>query len=261
VSPTLSNPTRSASPTTSAPPAAAAAPSSSPATAGRRPGAGGDAGQLDLPEHRTLTHVLQGVNRFLTRAFHRLDVLGPCRLPKAGPAIVVCNHTSGLDPHLIQSCCPRLICWMMAKEYFELPVLNSVLRQVGIIPVSRTGRDTAAMRAAMRALESGQLLGLFPEGKIAESRDLLPFQTGVALMAFKTGVPVYPAYLNGTQRNTSMVRSLLVPQRAQILFGDEVALDRSDASRDGLTAATEAIQSAVAALQRKMDNARRQREL
>ena len=109
---------------------------------------------------------MQAVNRIFTRGYHHLTVLSPCRLPERGGGIIICNHTSGLDPHLIQACCPRLITWMMAREYYELPVLRTLLDQLGVIPVTRSGRDMAAMRAAMRALENGQLLGIFPEGRI-----------------------------------------------------------------------------------------------
>lgn len=216
---------------------------------------------VDSPEDLCLTHVLHGVNRILTRAYHQLEVYSPCRLPKYGPAIVVSNHTSSLDPHLIQACCPRLIAWMMAKEYFELPIVEGILTRIGIIPVTRSGRDMAAMRSAMRALENGQLLGIFPEGKIADTPELLPFQTGVALMAMKTGVPVYPVYLDGTQRGKSVVRAFLQSQRARVIFGDQVVFDRRDTGREGLEAATNAIQSAVAQLQRQMDNIRSSRWL
>ena len=206
-----------------------------------------------LPEKRVVSRVLQAVNRAYTHAYHRLEVFAPCKLPKSGAAIIVCNHTSGLDPHLVQSPCGRLITWMMAKEYYDLWYLKPVFEQLGVIPVTRSGRDTSAMREAMRALKNGQLLGIFPEGRIEISREMFPFQTGVALMAMKTGVPVYPAYLDGTQRNKSMLAALLRPQRARVIYGDEVHWDRADDSREGLETATATIQAAVKALQDQMD--------
>jgi 1-acyl-sn-glycerol-3-phosphate acyltransferase len=206
-----------------------------------------------LPERRFVSRVLHAANRSYTHLYHRLEVFAPCKLPKSGPAIVVCNHTSALDPHLIQSPCPRLITWMMAKEFYDLRYLKPVFEQLGVIPVTRSGRDTSAMRAAMRALANGQLVGIFPEGRIEDSRELFPFQTGVALMAMKTGVPVYPAFLDGTQRNTSMLAALLRPQRARVIFGDEVQFDRGNKTREGLEAATAAIQGAVEALRTRMD--------
>src|SRR5918993_3582967 len=205
------------------------------------------------PEDRITSRILQAMNRAYTHAYHRLEVFAPCRLPRTGPAIVVCNHTSALDPHLIQSPCRRLITWMMAKEFYDLWYLKPVFEQLGVIPVTRSGRDTSAMRAAMRALRNGQLVGIFPEGRIENSREMFPFQTGVALMAMKTGVPVYPAYLDGTQRNTPMLAALLRPQRAKVIFGNEVKFDRADETREGLVAATTAIQSAVERPRDRMD--------
>ena len=208
---------------------------------------------IDLPEKRFVSRILHAANRGYTHLYHRLDVFSPCKLPSTGPAIVVSNHTSPLDPHLIQSPCRRLITWMMAKEYYDLWYLKPVFERLGVIPVTRSGRDTSAMRAAMRALENGQLVGIFPEGRIENSRQLFPFQTGVALMAMKTGVPIYPAFLDGTQRYKPMLAALLVPQRAQVIFGDEVKFDRDDQTRDGLSAATAAIQGAVEALRDRTD--------
>jgi 1-acyl-sn-glycerol-3-phosphate acyltransferase len=206
-----------------------------------------------LPERRFASRLLQAANRVFTHSYHHVEVFAPCRLPKSGSAILVCNHTSALDPHLIQSPCRRLITWMMAKEFYDLWYLKPVFEQLGVIPVTRSGRDTSATRAAMRALKNGQLVGIFPEGRIETSREFFPFQTGVALMAMKTRVPVYPAFLDGTQRNTSMLAALLQPQRARVIFGDEVKFDRGDTSREGLEAATAVIEGAVAALRDRMD--------
>jgi 1-acyl-sn-glycerol-3-phosphate acyltransferase len=80
-------------------------------------------------------------------------------------------------------------------------------------------------------------------------------------MAMKTGVPVYPAFLDGTQRNKLMLAALLRPQRAKVIFGDEVQFDRTDNSREGLEAATTAIHSAVEHLRDRMDKSIARRRL
>src|SRR5690348_15956532 len=126
--------------------------------------------------------VLQAINRLYARVYHQVEVLSPQRLPTRGPAILVCNHTSGIDPELIQSCCPRIILWMMVREYYEVPILRNVLELIGVIPVSRGARDSSATRAAMRALTDGKILGLFPEGKIETTDEILPFLPGVGVM-------------------------------------------------------------------------------
>jgi 1-acyl-sn-glycerol-3-phosphate acyltransferase len=130
---------------------------------------------------------------------------------------------------------------MMAKEYFKYSAMRWMFDTVGVILVERSGRDMAATRAAIRALESGHILGVFPEGKIEPSRELLPFQSGIGLLALKTGAPVYPAYLDGAQRNRGMIEAVLRRGNASIAYGPQV--DLRDA--DGVKEATARIQAAV----------------
>jgi 1-acyl-sn-glycerol-3-phosphate acyltransferase len=180
-----------------------------------------------------------------SRIYHSLEVRQHCILPRKGPAILVCNHTSSLDPLLIQSVSPRLIRWMMAKEYFQYSLLRWVFKSVGVILVERSGRDMAATRAAMRVLEAGYVLGVFPEGKIETSAALLPFQSGIGLLAMRTGAAVYPAYLDGNQRGREMIEAFLRPSRASIAFAPPVDLRGLCDSRKDLDQATQRIQTAV----------------
>jgi 1-acyl-sn-glycerol-3-phosphate acyltransferase len=193
------------------------------------------------PENRLDCRLLRAVNVIFSRLYHNTRILTPQPLPRNGPGILIANHISGLDPLLIQSVCSRLIVWMMAREYYEIPQLNGIFRAISAIPVDRSGRDMPAMRSALRALDSGRILGIFPEGKIEPNHDLLPFQTGVALMASRAGVPIYPAYLDGIQRNLSMREAYIYRQRAALAFGRPIVL----AGRPDLEQATNQIQQAV----------------
>ena len=148
---------------------------------------------------------------------------------------------------LIQAVCSRAIIWMMAKEYYEIPYLRPLFAAVEAIPVDR-GKPESARRGRRFGLAAGRVLGIFPEAKWETSRDLLPFQTGVALIALKTGAPVYPVYLDGTQRYTEMTDSLLVAHRATLRFGDEVQLDRSTTGKAGMVEGTKRIEEAVKSL-------------
>jgi 1-acyl-sn-glycerol-3-phosphate acyltransferase len=183
--------------------------------------------------------------------FHGLRVVTPCPLPpRAGGAILVCNHTSSLDPVLLQAAAPRIITWMMAKEYARIPGMRVLMNGIEPILVERSGRDMAATRSALRALKDGKILGLFPEGKIETTPKLLEFQTGVALLAMKSGAPVYPAYLDGTQRCKSMMEGLFKPHQITLAFGPPVDLQTNgEEGREALESATERIRAAVAALE------------
>jgi 1-acyl-sn-glycerol-3-phosphate acyltransferase len=200
----------------------------------------------DMPaEHAWSTRALRAWNYMFCRVYHRLTVLAPPQLPRYGPAIIVCNHVSSLDPLLIQSACPRMIHWMMAKEYYDLPGIHWVFKTMQTIPVDRSGRDMTATRAALRALNDAKVLGIFPEGRIETSRELLPFQTGVAMMAAKTGVPIHPAYLDGTQRGREMLQAFVTPCRATLRFGAPLTLDRSSSAKNALDQTTAMVQDAV----------------
>jgi 1-acyl-sn-glycerol-3-phosphate acyltransferase len=203
-----------------------------------------------LREDRLAIRAMYLLNFCMARMFHRTIVCSPCQLPKQGPAILVCNHTSGLDPFFIQTTTRRIIIWLLAKEFYEIRVLKRAFKLIHVIPVERSGRDLAATRAALRALADGSVLGIFPEGKIETTGKLLPFQVGAAMMAIKTGVPVYPAYVDGTQRGKKLFMAFLERQRATLRFGPPVEFDRSSGSRPVLEAATAQIEAAVAALSR-----------
>lgn len=196
--------------------------------------------------------MLRAGNVLFSRVYHRLDVIAAPKLPRTGAGIVVCNHISGLDPALIQSVSPRLIVWMMAREFYDMPGMNWLCRQLHAIPVERSGKDLTATRKAMRALHDGHILGIFPEGRIALTRELLPFQTGVAMMAFKLNVPIYPAGLDGTQRNKPMVVACTRPQHARIAFGDPIRLHPPQSDPHSLEAATSVIRIAIERLRQRL---------
>jgi len=203
-------------------------------------------------ENRLANRIAQSMNRLFTRNYHRITVVSPPPIPEMGAAILVCNHVSGLDPLLIQSACRRMIVWMMAREYYDITSLTWFFKRIDAIPVERSGRDATATRAALRALFAGRVLGVFPEGRIETDHELLPFQTGVALMAIKTRVDVFPAYLDGTQRGKEMISAFALPNMVTVNFGPAVNFSRDSTSKEALEEATQQIRLAVLSLRNQM---------
>ena len=196
----------------------------------------------DLAFDRSLfIRAVHAANRTYAFGFQRLRVRTPCPLPRAGPAILICNHVSGLDPFLLQATCPRVIRWMMAKEYFDVPRTRRLCERLGFISVARQGKDSSSLKAAIRTLAAGQIIGIFPEGKINDTPDLLPFQPGVALLALRGKASVYPARLR-MQHFHSMLYPALDPQRPRLTFGEPFV------PTGDLPTATLAMQDAVARL-------------
>jgi 1-acyl-sn-glycerol-3-phosphate acyltransferase len=196
------------------------------------------------PEDRLSLKILHALNVCFSRIYHRVDVLSPLSLPRRGSAIIVCNHTSGLDPLLIQSVSRRLIVWMMASEYYDVKWLVPFFNLLEVIPVERSRPDSASTRSALRALAAGRVLGVFPEGRIEDTRELIPFHTGIALLAMRSGAPIYPAHLDGTQRGKEIGPAFVHRNRVTLRFGPPIVIPRKT-GRSELSAATRRIEAAV----------------
>ena len=166
------------------------------------------------------TGLALGAARLYARLFHGLRVEGTEHLPgkeDAGPLVVVCNHTSGIDPILIQAICRFEVRWIMAKD-MRLKWLEEFWQWGGIIFVDRNNPSTAPVRMALAHLRGGGVLGLFPEGHIARPRrSLQPFHSGVGAFVRQTGARVLPIVIDGTPGSArSAWSSLLVPSRSRV---------------------------------------------
>lgn len=164
---------------------------------------------------------------FYGKAYQRVEVKRPCPIPATGPALVAANHTAGLDPIAIQTTCPRPIFWVMTRDYYDRPSLKWLFEWTEMIPIDREGKDAGAWRAAMRQLKAGRVVGVFPEGRIERQRKLMPFQPGIGLLAARVGADVYPVYLDGLQRNQSMLRAFLQPQHPSVAWGEPIRLAKA----------------------------------
>lgn len=186
-----------------------------------------------------------------------------CNIPETGPAIIVANHTSPADPVLLwtrhftgfRSPHLRVIGYLTAREYCEVnPLISWVCRAMESIPVDRNGRDTQPLRLALRRLEEGRLLGLFPEGRLNESTpdtQLLPGDTGAAWLALKANVPVIPVFIHHAPRHPSMVQAFFVRTRASLTYGEPIDLSRwkgRKLSAEQLAEATDHIMECLAVL-------------
>lgn len=206
-------------------------------------------------EIRGYLSVLWWLNRAYCAAWHRLVLFNEAALPESGPALLVANHTSGVDNFLIQAGCRRVLGFMIAREFHEHPLIRPMSRLLRCIPVKRDGRDLSATREALRALESGRVLPIFPEGKITpkSGREFGPGKSGAAFLALRSGVPVIPAYLRGTPETRTVWEALVTPSRARVIFGPPIELadlrrDDPSTERARIAEATDRIMDAIRSL-------------
>jgi len=127
-----------------------------------------------------------------------LKVEGLENLPSTGPVIVAANHVSNWDPIVIAIALNRPIHFMGKVQLFKYRPLASLFRSLNAFPVRAGMADRAAIRQALKVLECGQVLGIFPEGRRNRSGELLA-EPGVILIAVRSGAPILPVACLGTQ--------------------------------------------------------------
>lgn len=133
-------------------------------------------------------------------ALSRWRVEGKENVPKKGPMIVVANHMSYIDPPLLASSVPRRITFMAKQELFRPWTMAFLVRSYGAFPVRRDRADGAALHHALDILDKGQVLGMFPEGKRSLSYQLQDIQHGTAFIAARSGVPIIPVGISGSEQ-------------------------------------------------------------
>jgi 1-acyl-sn-glycerol-3-phosphate acyltransferase len=169
--------------------------------------------------------VLWGVAYLLVKCLWRARWSGPLPIPEGQGAIIVCNHRSSVDPFFIQTATGRPTHWMVAREYFDNWLFGWFLKTCEAIPVSRGGSDTGATKAAIRLAREGGIVGMFPEGRINMTDELmLPGRPGAALVALKARVPIVPCYIAGSPYNRTPWSPLLMPARVEVRFGRPIDL-------------------------------------
>lgn len=142
---------------------------------------------------------LDGFNRLYCYRYQRMKSDG-LRLPQSGPAIVVANHISGIDPFLLIASSKRPIRFIVAKEQYHRFGLEWMFRASGCIPVDRTGKPERAFRAALQALKEGEVVGIFPHGTIhLESEGHRKLKPGAVKLAQLAGCEIYPARIDGVR--------------------------------------------------------------
>lgn len=164
----------------------------------------GPGSERGRPRTEPWYHVAKAVVLPPLRLWFRLHHEGLERIPRVGPAIVVCNHISYLDPLTNGDAVvragrrPR---FLAKQELFRIPVVGTALRGAGQIPVARGARDQTSLARAEDALRHGEILVVYPEGTVTTREDRLPMdgKTGVVRLALATNVPIVPMASWGSQ--------------------------------------------------------------
>jgi 1-acyl-sn-glycerol-3-phosphate acyltransferase len=125
-------------------------------------------------------------------------------VPKTGPALLVSNHISHFDPPFMMAKFPRVVHFMADKPLLEIPILGKMLEASHVFPIDRTKSDRGALRTAMARLESGHIVGIFPEKGIRHGKTSVlggaELPIGTASLWKMMDVPVIPMVIIGSDQ-------------------------------------------------------------
>lgn len=192
---------------------------------------------------------------FLARLLFRARVEGVEHLPRTGPFIVVTNHCSNLDPPILGWATghriDRVVHFMAKAEIRRWPIVGWVASQTGVYFVRRGKADRAAQRFSLDALAAGHPIAMFVEGTRSRDGRLKGGRPGAALLAIRSGAPIVPAGIAGTQRIFPGRSRVPHPTRVTVRIGEPVLLRHQPdgrIDRAALADGTERIMRAIEAL-------------
>ena len=159
--------------------------------------------------------------------FYPCKLINPEQANLKKPFILICNHQSMMDPVLLGVKFPQYeIHFIGKREITKFLPLKWIVERLHMIAVSRHMSDLAAMRAAGAVLKSGEVLGIFPEGRRSCGSPMEQMESGVSLLALRHKTPLLPVYITSRPRPFRRVSMVIAPP----ILVDSLARDGIDKS-------------------------------
>jgi 1-acyl-sn-glycerol-3-phosphate acyltransferase len=186
----------------------------------------------------------------LFRVLFTYDCIGQEKIPASGPVVIAANHPSYLDPILLGLQVRRPIHFMAWDALFKVTVMGALMRLFNAFPVDiRKGKGREAYEKAKGLLQSGEVVGIFPEGKRSRTGWLEPaLREGAARLAWETGAPLVPATIAGAYRAWPHFQSLPKPARIRVRYHEPIDPSPWRTARE-----EEALPALLAELRRRVD--------
>ncbi|HOO36851.1 MAG TPA: lysophospholipid acyltransferase family protein [Deltaproteobacteria bacterium] len=176
-------------------------------------------------DYSPLLDLLRPIVKPLIRSVFSVDIQGLDNIPEHGSAVLLSNHTSFLDS-IILGVFPRRNIWFMAKNsQYKGAFLTWALRHLRSFPVRRYTIDAQAVRNAIRIVQQGHILGIFPEGERTWDNTLLPFKHGTIRLILALGRPVIPVGISGAYELMPRWTSSIKRVPVKIRIGEPVQFD------------------------------------
>ena len=190
-------------------------------------------------------------------SWFRPKVIGKEHVPETGPVILAPVHRSFADFGFAAFCTERKLFFMTKDEMWENKWLGSLLLTVGAFPVHRESADREALQRAEEVLRKGQALVLFPEGTRREGPVIEDLMEGAAFLAARTGAPIVPVGIGGTDLAMPKGSAIPKPRTIQVVIGPAIpAPPRTGGGRVSRSAVHAATQRLAPELQAVYDEAK-----
>ncbi len=164
----------------------------------------------------------------IVRALYRIEAVGKENIPEGG-VILASNHTAFSDVLVISAAANRQVRYMAKKELFRIPLLKQLITALGAYPVDRGGADVRSIKQTISMLESGELIGIFPQGTRQGGKD--PRETevkgGIGMIAYHTKSPILPVFISNNRMKTGILR------KNTVTFGSVIPFEKLGFEKGG----------------------------
>ena len=187
--------------------------------------------------------------RTLIPTFGRIEVVGRENVPPYGPLIIAPNHQSNADPGVLVYAISRPLWWMAKRQLFSNPLNAYFMRAVHVHPIDRDGRDLEALAWAQETLAADRALVLFPQGTRSPGA-LTEGSDGATYIALRSGAPILPVAITGTERIRGVAKIAFHFQRLRVVIGEPFTLPVMEGrlEREVLHSLTDQVMERIAAL-------------
>jgi 1-acyl-sn-glycerol-3-phosphate acyltransferase len=200
-----------------------------------------------MDRDRTMYTIVETILRPIFMFVYRVRITGREHVPETGPCVLAANHVSVLDGFFLGIAVTRQVRFMAKMELHRVPIVKQILEGAGAFPVERGADAGRAVAAAVKLLEQGAVVGVFPEGTSLPDKKR-GYKRGAARLALATGAPLVPVALIGTHLTLEPGTHRIRLPRVRIVIGEPLRVEREEPTERAATELTARLQKAIESL-------------
>jgi 1-acyl-sn-glycerol-3-phosphate acyltransferase len=200
-----------------------------------------------MDRDRTMYTIVETILRPILMFVYRVRITGREHVPKTGPCVLAANHVSVMDGFFLGIAVTRQVRFMAKAELHRVPIVKQILEGAGAFPVERGADAGRAVAAALKLLEQGAVVGVFPEGTSLPDKKR-GYKRGAARLALATGAPLVPVALVGTHLTLEPGTHRIRLPRVRIVIGEPLRVERQEPTEKAATELTARLQKAIESL-------------